>query len=159
YAHLHEKASRVVVKQDTREIILDISPLNGKTIEEDLLRRDFTINAMAAPLDEVVRYLKQLPASGEEGRPQGSPLPYTDSPDRSMVGATLAVGLDPVGGLADIAARRLRAVDDDIFKHDPLRMLRAVRLMMRYRMSMGPETEGLLTRDAQLLRSVAAERV
>jgi poly(A) polymerase len=164
YAHMNEKASRVVVKQDTGEIVLDISPLNGKTIEDDLLRRDFTINAMAAALGDVIREAGR--PSPPPGRPQGSPLPYTDSSDRSMVGATLAVGtvgqgvlIDPMGGLADIAARRLRAVDNDIFKHDPLRMMRAVRLMMRYGLSMEPETEKLLTRDAQLLRNVAVERI
>src|SRR5712692_336155 len=54
YAHLHEKASRIVIKQDP-EIILDISPLIGNTIEDDLRKRDFTLNAIAAPLDEVVR--------------------------------------------------------------------------------------------------------
>ena len=178
YAHMNEKASRVVVKQDTGEIVLDISPLNGKTIEDDLLRRDFTINAMAAALGDVVREAERLspplapsspsaerpspPAerpSPSPGRPQGSPLPYYDG--GALVVGTMGQGvlIDPTGGLADIAARRLRAVDDDIFKHDPLRMMRAVRLMMRYGLSMEPETEKLLTRDVQLLRNVAAERV
>jgi tRNA nucleotidyltransferase/poly(A) polymerase len=146
YAHMNEKASRVVFKQDTGEIVLDVSPLNGNTIEDDLRRRDFTINAMAVPLSEVVRYLEQLPATGEE--------------DQRLATGTLGPSLiDPTGGLVDIAARCLRAVDDDIFKHDPLRMLRAVRLMMRYGLSIDTETEKLLKRDAELLRNVAAERV
>ena len=134
YAHMNEKASRVVFKQDAGEIVLDVSPLNGKTIEDDLRRRDFTINAMAVPLGEVVRYLEQ----------------------HALGGVSL---IDPTGGLPDINARRLRAVDDAIFKHDPLRMLRAVRLMMRYGLSIDAQTGKLLKRDAELLRNVAAERV
>jgi len=33
-----------------RDRVFDVSPLQGETIEEDLARRDFTINAMAEPL-------------------------------------------------------------------------------------------------------------
>ena len=40
----HEQTMRRVI---TRDLIFDIMPLNGTTIEEDLLQRDFTINAMA----------------------------------------------------------------------------------------------------------------
>jgi tRNA nucleotidyltransferase/poly(A) polymerase len=149
YAHMNEKASRVVIKQDTGEIILDVSPLNGNTIEDDLRRRDFTIDAMAAPLSDIVQLISRGGSGWDEGMgPLWPPAPG--------VGIQL---IDPTGGLTDIAARRLRAVDDAIFKHDPLRMLRAVRLMMRYGLSIDPETEQLLARDAQLLRGVAAERV
>ena len=57
YVHMHDKASRVVVKHQQQETILDIAPLKGNTIEEDLHQRDFTINAIAAPLAEVTHYL------------------------------------------------------------------------------------------------------
>src|SRR5260370_32149406 len=67
--------------------------------------------------------------------------------------------IDPLNGVVDLQARRLKAVDEGIFRHDPLRMLRAVRLMMRYQLQMDPWTESLLTRDAGLLPEVAAERV
>jgi poly(A) polymerase len=172
YVRMHAKASRVVVVLDSnstsnkkyrKEIHLDISPQNGKTIEEDLRQRDFTINAIAARLTEVVRYLESEPP----GRGQAPPLQYREGADSFMVGirpapTQPAVGLrliDPFQGLTDLQARRLKAVDSEVFRHDPLRMLRAVRLMMRYRLQMDGWTEELMLRDAALLSQVAAERV
>ena len=221
YVHMHAKASRVIVfVEDTgsphtrKEICFDISPLIGKTIEDDLRQRDFTINAIAAPLDEVVRYLESNQAKpirfrrGEGGEerlggplwsPSGrgdhqqeqveeqratikalptstqppSPLQDNEGTDSYIVGAPLAVALgvgmgtdflgswliDPLNGLSDLQARRLKAVDDRVFRHDPLRMLRAVRLMMRYQLQLDPWTASLITRDAELLPEVAWERV
>ena len=168
YVRMHEKASRVVVfVEDTgslnnrKEICFDISPLIGKTIEDDLRQRDFTINAIAAPLDQVVRYLESNQAihlrTGQSfperpSQPRGRPL-YYEGNDHALH------FIDPLHGLVDLRARCLKAVDDQVFRHDPLRMLRAVRLMMRYQLQMDPSTESLLTRDASLLPEVAAERV
>jgi poly(A) polymerase len=163
YVHMHEKVSRVVVfVEDTgspinrKEICFDISPLIGKTIEDDLRQRDFTINAIAVPLDQVVRYLEveyTHPRATIKVHPTStqplSPLQY----DQALH------FIDPLNGLIDLQARRLKAVDDGIFRHDPLRMLRAVRLMMRYQFQMDAWTESLLTHDAGLLPEVAAERV
>src|SRR5260370_1489469 len=91
YVHLHEKASRVIVVLDTdspnnpkQEITFDISPLNGKTIEDDLRQRDFTINAIAVPLGDIVHYLEMR----DTGQPPGSPPLGT-------VGATPALALAP----------------------------------------------------------------
>jgi poly(A) polymerase len=42
-------AWRVIDRAGDR--VLDLSPLQGETIEEDLSRRDFTVNAMARPLE------------------------------------------------------------------------------------------------------------
>ncbi|HYX48540.1 MAG TPA: HD domain-containing protein, partial [Ktedonobacteraceae bacterium] len=143
YVRMHAKASRVIViVEDTasphirKEICFDISPLIGKTIEDDLRQRDFTINAMAAPLDVVVRYLE----SNQE------------------VDHFLHL-IDPLDGLSDLRARCLKAVNDQVFRHDPLRMLRAVRLMMRYQLQLDPRTASLIARDAELLPEVAWERV
>ena len=181
YVHMHAKASRVIVfVEDTgspherKEICFDISPLIGKTIEDDLHQRDFTINAIAAQLDEVVRFLEidvawQPPH--HEGDRKGTPLLYNEENNSNIVGTPArgtpgdgagALGLcliDPLNGLSDLQARRLKAVDDQIFRHDPLRMLRAVRLMMRYQLQLDPWTAGLITRDAELLPEVAWERV
>src|SRR6266849_2153145 len=178
YVHLHEKASRVVVVLDTnypnnpkQEITFDISPLNGKTIEDDLRQRDFTINAIAAPLGDIVQYLE----IDNTERPPGSPprgivratlaadTLATASTDATLVpGAGAGGGLnliDPLHGLADLAAHRLKAVNAEVFRRDPLRMLRAVRLMMRYGFEIDRWTEELMIRDAALLTQVAAERV
>ena len=163
YVHMHEKASRVIVfVEDTdfpnnrKEICFDISPLIGKTIEDDLCQRDFTINAIAAPLDHVVRYLEieyTHPRATIKAHPASTQPPSPLQYDRALH------FIDPLNGLVDLQARRLKAVDDGIFRHDPLRMLRAVRLMMRYQLQMDPWTESLLTRDAGLLPEVAAERI
>ncbi len=201
YVHMHAKASRVIVfVEDTgsphtrKEICFDISPLIGKTIEDDLRQRDFTINAIAAPLDEVVRYLASnqakpiasrrgegaeerlggplwSPAEGgdhqqehvEEQRATIKALPTSTQPPSPLQdneGNDHVLHLvDPLHGLSDLQARRLKAVDDRVFRHDPLRMLRAVRLMMRYQLQLDPWTASLITRDAELLPEVAPERV
>lgn len=138
YAHMHEKASRVVLRfPNAEDLVLDIAPLHGQTLEEDLRARDFTLNALAAPLAPV---LEQLARSG------------------SLVDASIAL-IDPLHGLADLQQRQLRAVDAEVFRHDPLRMLRALRLAHRYRLTITAETEKLIRRDATLLPQVAAERI
>jgi tRNA nucleotidyltransferase/poly(A) polymerase len=132
YAHMNDKASRIIVKEKQQEIILDVSPLHGATIEEDLRLRDFTINAMALPLAEAVDHL--------------------------ATGASLPL-IDPLHGNDDLATDCLRAVDDATFQHDPLRMLRAVRFMQRYQLTIETHTDMMLTRDASLLAQVAPERI
>jgi len=168
YVHMHEKASRVVVfVEDTgtpksrKEICFDISPLIGKTIEDDLRQRDFTINAIAAPLDQVVRYLEigsSTSVVGLYGRPPWfawrrwlsmsrrythpratiKAHPTSTQPPSPLQYDRALHFIDPLNGVVDLQAHRLKAADDQIFRHDPLRMLRAVRLMMRYQLQMDP---------------------
>jgi tRNA nucleotidyltransferase/poly(A) polymerase len=67
--------------------------------------------------------------------------------------------VDPHGGLADLDARRLRVVADDVFRDDPLRLLRAVRLEdeLGFRLDRGGEE--LVRRDAGLVGQPAGERI
>ena len=51
--------------------------------------------------------------------------------------------VDPFGGAADLAARRLRAVDPQTFGDDSLRVLRAVQLAARFHLTMDDETKAL----------------
>jgi poly(A) polymerase len=100
----------------------DLSPLLGETIEQDLVQRDFTINAVAEPL-----------AGGEP--------------------------VDPTGGQADLAARRLRMVSPAAFAADPLRVLRLPRFACELALSAEPATVAAATEHAAGLAAVAAERV
>jgi hypothetical protein len=100
---------------------VDFTPLPDG-IEQDLATRDFTINAIAVPLNG------------------GEPF-------------------DPHGGLADLEARRLRAVAQSIFEDDPLRLLRAVRLEEELAAGLDQETEELVRRHARLVTEPAGERI
>jgi poly(A) polymerase len=146
YAYMNDKACRITIKHqqqtiepeeareatETRETVLDIAPLHGAFIEADLCLRDFTLNALAVPLNDLVPHLAA-----------GTPLPL----------------IDPLHGADDLAAHRLRAVSDASFQQDPLRMLRAVRFMQRYQLTLEQQSEAMLVRDAPLLFRVASERV
>jgi poly(A) polymerase len=96
----------------------------GRTVEDDLARRDFTVNAMAVRL-----------------------------PDGRFV--------DPYGGLADLAARRLRTPSSPAvsFEDDPLRMLRAARFAAQLELVPTKETlSGIAERHARLA-IVSRERI
>ncbi|HXV96327.1 MAG TPA: hypothetical protein VD695_07240 [Gaiellaceae bacterium] len=67
--------------------------------------------------------------------------------------------VDPLGGEADLEARRLRAVGDSVFRDDPLRLLRAVRLEDELGFRLDEETEELVRASAGLVGEPAGERV
>ena len=66
---------------------------------------------------------------------------------------------DPHGGLADLAARRLRVVAPGALQADPLRLLRGLRLVSQLGLAPAGTTLALVRRDAALLAGVAPERV
>jgi tRNA nucleotidyltransferase/poly(A) polymerase len=67
--------------------------------------------------------------------------------------------IDPLGGIPDLDARRLRAVSDSIFADDPLRLLRAVRLEDELGFALDSHTEELVRDQAGLVASPAGERI
>ena len=69
--------------------------------------------------------------------------------------------LDPFDGIGDLAARRLRTpLDPDVsFGEDPLRMLRAARLMARYGLEPDPKLVEAVRRGAGRLAIVSKERI
>ena len=67
--------------------------------------------------------------------------------------------VDPFGGQADLEERRLRAVADSVFRDDPLRLLRAVRLEDELDLRLDEETERLVREHASLAGSPAGERI
>jgi tRNA nucleotidyltransferase (CCA-adding enzyme) len=65
--------------------------------------------------------------------------------------------VDPFAGRADLAQRRLRAVDPVQFGEDPLRALRAVQLAARFELAVDPATAALCA--AMPVGELPAERV
>jgi poly(A) polymerase len=107
---------------------LDLSPLRGSSILEDLTHRDFTLNAMALDLVDW----------RETGRVEC---------------------IDPLGGLADLHSRQLRACTSRSFADDPLRVLRAYRFLASHPFSLEPRTRALIREGGRGLGDVAVERV
>ena len=103
----------------------------GVALEEDLARRDFTVNAMALPLDKV---------------------------NESDWKAHL---VDPFGGRRDLDARVLRAVGDPLlrFAEDGLRPLRACRFASQLGFGIEPATLAAISERLEVARKVSVERV
>lgn len=107
---------------------IDVWNLPDDDIERDLRRRDFTVNAMAVPLDRFRR--GDLPESV----------------------------VDPFDARRDLADRRLRLVSDGALQEDPLRMLRAVLLEAEGGWRPDAALRAAIRRDAELITRSSAER-
>ena len=122
------RVGRVVVVSEAGRWELDFSTFRG-SIEQDLARRDFTIDAMAIDLSQLGKG-------------------YTD----------LQL-IDPFNGLADLHQGVVRTVSKAAFQSDAVRLLRAVRLAAELGFSIDTQTESLIRRYCHLLTNVAGERV
>jgi putative nucleotidyltransferase with HDIG domain len=67
--------------------------------------------------------------------------------------------IDPLQGLQDLRARTLRACAPTCFNHDPVRILRAVRMATSLGLRIEPHTLGWLKQAMPLLADVSKERV
>lgn len=118
----------------------------GKTIEEDLDRRDFTINAMAISINK--KFLTQIF-------------------DQKKLKSTYLVAVenfelvDPHSGIKDLAQGLIEAVGDPNlrFKEDALRMLRAIRFSVQLGINISENTFAALKQHAPLIRHVSWERI
>jgi tRNA nucleotidyltransferase (CCA-adding enzyme) len=122
----------------------------GQRLDDDLARRDFTVNAMALAIgEEAGPDLGAGPAAGG-----ARPLDRAGLADPSTI-------RDPFGGRADLAAGILRAVGDPAarFREDSLRMLRAVRFAATLGFAVEPRTLTAIQTNAPLARSLSGERV
>ncbi|MFK4760957.1 CCA tRNA nucleotidyltransferase [Microbacterium sp. ZW T5_45] len=106
----------------------------GDSIDGDLVRRDFTVNAMALQVSP--------------------PAPRSGS-------APAAKLVDPTGGVEDLVAGMLRTPTDPAvsFGDDPLRMLRGARFSAQLGFSIEQATEQAITELRQTLSIVSPERV
>lgn len=67
--------------------------------------------------------------------------------------------VDPAGGLVDLETRTLRAMNEDVFTDDPLRLLRGVRLEDELGFRLAPLTERLVREHAARVTEPAGERI
>jgi poly(A) polymerase len=111
---------RVVAREHAWQV--DVEPLRGQTIEADLRLRDFTVNAIAEPIDG-------------------------------------GAAIDPLGGAADLRARRLRMAGPNAFADDALRVLRLVRLAVELDLEVDADTMRSAAAHTDALGAVSAERV
>jgi tRNA nucleotidyltransferase/poly(A) polymerase len=66
--------------------------------------------------------------------------------------------LDPLGGVSDIRAKRIRACAETALSDDPARILRAVRQAAAFGFSIDPETRKLMKAAVPLLGNISPER-
>jgi putative nucleotidyltransferase with HDIG domain len=67
--------------------------------------------------------------------------------------------IDPTGGAGDLKAGRIRATNEHVFRDDPVRLLRAVRMEAELGFEIELQTAAWMSRDASLLALPSAERV
>lgn len=89
------------------------------TLEEDLARRDLTINAMAYPIEAI--------------SPEGVPT-FTFDP---------ANVIDPFDGKHDLKMKQVKHIGSP-FRDDPVRIFRAARFAARYGFRIHPDTKDLM---------------
>lgn len=117
-----------------------------KTIDEDLARRDFTINAMALDLVHLVG-----PAAAEALATE------TSQDDAQLVNKLI---VDPFNGLHDLDAKVIRAVGNpnERFTEDGLRPVRGCRLASQLEFTIDPATQAAMKETNHITKHISVER-
>ncbi|MDD5033053.1 MAG: HD domain-containing protein [Candidatus Pacebacteria bacterium] len=117
----------------------------GDSLEEDLSRRDFTINAMALLVSQSA-YLRSDGAS---------------EADDEILEEKFVEIRDPFGGKNDLKAKVIKTVGnpEDRFEDDALRIMRAVRLAAEVGFEIEPETVKTIKEKSHLLKAISMERI
>jgi len=116
----------------------------AKSIEEDLARRDFTVNAIALCLN--------VGDVGTVGRNKQS---------NKQSDSTIDTLSDPFGGLMDLDKRLIRAVGnpEERFAEDALRLMRAVRFAAQLDFEIEKTTAEAISNKSDLLEFISQERI
>jgi poly(A) polymerase len=122
------QVARVVLYQGGERWYLDFATMRG-SIEDDLAKRDFTIDAIALELGEIEAGWNQVAL------------------------------IDPIEGIRDLEQGMVRAANDIALLDDPARLLRAFRLSAELGFTIDNQTEAIIERDRELIKNVSSERV
>lgn len=119
----------------------------GKTLEEDVVRRDFTVNAIVVgkKTQKLEKSTPQATQVGGQAKNQNNEWELVDL----------------VGGVEDFEKGVIKAVGepDRRFREDALRMMRAIRFAAKMGFSIEPETLMAVSKNAHLLEHISKERV
>jgi len=124
----------VILKLPPYKYRFDFAQIKGKDIEkalvEDLLSRDFTANAMAVSIDDVL-----------------------------SIGAKQTIIYDPAHGIEDLESGILRPVSLKNLEEDPVRILRGFRLSVEKDLELSEEFLDFVKEKSHLIRRAPVERV
>lgn len=123
-------ACRLVKRIKDKTYTLDFTDFRGRNLKEDLLHRDFTINAMAVELEKVFEEKKL---------------------ERLLI--------DPYCGRADVKSKIIRMVNKQAFAEDPLRILRAFSFSCLLGFKIDKETLKSIKTEKNKLSEVSHERI
>lgn len=124
----------------------------GKTLEEDLSRREATISAMAFKLEQESKRVKEYKSKTIK----------TNQKLNNSLNVTCHVDLvDPYKGKEDLDKKIFRAVGDpnERYREDALRMMRAIRISAQLGFTIESQTFEGIKNNASLINIIAKERV
>lgn len=124
----------VVLRLGPYRYRFDFSQIKGRDVEkaliEDLKSRDFTANAMAVSIDDIL-----------------------------SIGAKQTIIYDPTGGVEDLEKGILRPVSTQNLEEDPVRILRGFRLAVEKDLQLTEDFYQFVKKKAHLLAKAPAERI
>lgn len=123
-------SARVVKRIKGKVYTLDFTDFRGKTLEDDLRHRDFTINTLSIELEKVF---------------------VSEELNNLFV--------DPYQARRDLRAKIIRLVNKEAFDEDPLRLLRAFSLAAIFNFKIDTEAIKLIKLKAKSLAGVSYERI
>lgn len=122
-------AARIVKRIKNKTYTMDFTDFRGKDLEEDLYLRDFTINTLALSLDDLF---------SSDG---------------------LNAIIDLYQGKSDLKAKIIRAVNEQTFDDDPLRILRCFSFSCIFGFKIEKATLKLVKQKKDKLSGVSFERI
>ncbi|HOX54140.1 MAG: HD domain-containing protein [Candidatus Omnitrophica bacterium] len=122
--------ARVVYNKNGKVFTLDFADFRDKNLERDLLLRDFTINSLAADVNNI-SVKKNL---------------------RQII-------IDPYQGIIDLKKGVIKMTSKDSFKDDPLRIVRAFSLAGILDFKLEPQTLNKIKKEKDKIPTVAYERI
>lgn len=124
----------VILKLPPYKYRFDFAQIKGKDLEkaliEDLLSRDFTANAMAVSIDDVL-----------------------------SIGAKQTIIYDPTKGIEDLQEGKLRPISLKNLEEDPVRILRGFRLAVEKNLELTEGFYRFVKKKGDMLAKVPSERV